>query len=525
MPDWRAEYEALSAADADAGTGGGLSAEQLERFAVAAGLIGHDDEVCALRERAFDAYLERGLIDQAAECGFWLAFHLDTQADFAQATGWTARLRRLLPEDPDSRMGARLRQREAVGLMFGGDAATALPIFQDCLRVAEAIDDIDAFVLGQLGIGRCMTMLGRLPESMAAYDEAMVHVVAGRVAPQVAGLAYCAIVAMSMEWFDIRRAQEWTHTFELWAEHEIGMLAYRGTCRVHRAEILQLRGAWPEAVAEAERARATLGVTREIALGAAHYRIAELARLQGRYADAEQEYAQAGAIGAETQPGLGLLRLAQRRADAAAAGLDRALAEHRTPRLRAGLLAARTEVALAVDDVDTAQRCSDELVEAAAVTPAPYLQATAEHAAAAVLLARSDAAEALPRLRRAWTLWQQIESPYEAARTRVLVAQACTALGDDEAGRMELAAAQAVFEELGAMPDITAMSTEPSGLLSPREREVLRLVATGATNRAIADRLVLSEKTVARHVSNVFGKLGVTSRSAATAFAYEHGLI
>ena len=321
MPDWTAEYSALSAADA----AGDLSAEDLERLAVAAFLVGRDVEVPALRERAHHAYLERGLVERAAECGFWLGFHLDLRGDLAQAAGWAARVRRLVPDDPGSRLGGRLRQREAVGLMFGGDAATALPILEECSRVAAEHNDLDGFVLAGLGRGRCLTMLGRDAEAADAYDEVMVHVVAGRVAAQVTGLAYCAIVATCMEWFDIRRAQEWTHTFAAWAGQEEGMLAYRGTCLVHRAEILQLRGAWPEAAAEAQRACDTLDVTHEAALGGAHYRIAELARLQGRFAGAEQAYARASAAGTDVQPGLALLRMAQRRLDSAAAGLDRAL--------------------------------------------------------------------------------------------------------------------------------------------------------------------------------------------------------
>jgi DNA-binding CsgD family transcriptional regulator len=192
------------------------------------------------------------------------------------------------------------------------------------------------------------------------------------------------------------------------------------------------------------------------------------------------------------------------------------------------LLAARVEVALAAGDLVTAGRCTDELRAGAAARSATYLQATGEHAAGALLLARDDPAAALPRLRRAWSLWQEVEFPYDAARTRVLVARACSALGDEDASRMELAAARAVFDELGAVPDLTATSTEfdaPAGLLTARELEVLRLLATGASNRAIAERLILSEKTVARHVSNLFGKLEVSSRAAATAYAYEHGLV
>jgi len=524
MPDWGEDYAALSAADAD----GGLSAEELERLAVAAFLLGREGEVPALRERAYEAYLERGLAEQAAECGFWLGFHLDLRGDVAQAAGWAARVRRLIPDDPESRLGGRLQQRDAVGVMFAGDAVSALPIFEESARVAARWNDLDGFVLAGLGCGRCLAMLGRTAEAAEAYDEVMVHVVAGRVAPQVTGLAYCSIVAACMEWFDLRRAQEWTVTFAAWAAREVGMLAYRGTCLVHRAEILQLRGAWPEAAAEAQRACEALDVTRESALGGAHYRIAELARLQGRLAAAEQAYARAGALGAEVQPGLALLRLAQRRPDAAAAGLDRALAEHQLPRLRTMLLAARVEVAIAAGDLETAGRCADELAGVAAAGTAAYLRATGEHAAGALLLAQGDPAAALPRLRRAWSLWQEVDSPYDAARSRVLVARACSALGDEDASRMELAAARAVFDELGALPDLTATSAEfdtTAGLLTAREREVLRLLATGASNRAIAERLVLSEKTVARHVSNLFGKLEVRGRAAATAYAYEHGLV
>jgi DNA-binding CsgD family transcriptional regulator len=297
---------------------------------------------------------------------------------------------------------------------------------------------------------------------------------------------------------------------------------------VHRAEILQLRGAWPDARAEAESACQILSLAGARGVGEAHYRVAELARLRGQLARAEEAYAQAAAEGQEVQPGLALLRLAQGRGGAAAAGLDRALAETVRPRQRALLLAARVEVALAADALAEAQRHAEELAALAVAMPADYLTALAEHAAGAVLLASGDPGAALPRLRRAWTLWQACEAPYECARARALVARACGLLGDGDACRMELAAARTVLEELGAVLDLTALCGEAAGAgdpLSPREREVLRLLATGATNRAIADRLVLSERTVARHVSNIFAKLGLASRAAATAFAYEHGLV
>ncbi|GAB3855316.1 LuxR C-terminal-related transcriptional regulator [Nocardioides maradonensis] len=523
MADWLAEHAALSAAEAD------LPPADVERLAVAAAMLGRDDEVVRLREEAFEAYLAQGQTEAAAECAFWLIFNLDNRGEHAQASGWTARVARLVPEGSCLRVASWLAQRQAVLAMFSGECAAALPLFEQGAEVAARRGDLDGLVLAGLGRGRCLAMLGRTKESAEAYDEVMVHVVAGRVDPQVTGLAYCAIVAICMEWFDLRRAQEWTHTFAEWAARQHGMVAYRGTCLVHRAEILQLRGAWPDARAEAQSACEVLAGDGAGAqgVGEAHYRVAELARLRGMLDVAEDAYARALALGHEVQPGLGLLRLAQGRAGAAAAGLDRALAEDARPRQRALLLAARVEVALGGGDLETAQERAAELAGLAATLDADYLTGLAEHATGALLLARGDAAAALPHLRRAWTRWQQCEAPYESARARVLVARACGSLGDEDACRMELAAARAVLEELGAAYDLAGLCDDgdsADGPLTPREREVLRLIATGATNRAIAERLVLSERTVARHVSNIFTKLGLASRAAATAYAYEHGL-
>ena len=523
MPDWLAEYAALSAAESE-----GLPPADIERLALAAAMLGRDDEVVSLREQAFDAYIERGQIEEAAECGYWLMFLLDNRGEHAQASGWAARIARLVSDDPGQCVANRLRQRPAVLAMFSGDPATALPIFEQVGERASQCHDLDGFVLAGLGQGRCLGMLGRQQESAAVYDEVMVHVVAGRVHPQVTGLAYCAIVATCMDWFDLRRAQEWTQRFSAWAARETGMVAYRGTCLVHRAEIMQLRGAWQDASTEAEGACEVLARAGGQGLGEAHYRVGELARLRGRLGSAEEAYARAAAAGYEVQPGLGLLRLAQHRPEAARAGLDRALAEAERPRQRAPLLAARIEVALATGAVIEARARADELAGLAAQVPSDYLAALAEHSSGAVFLAEGDPATALAHLRRAWALWHEYEAPHECARTRVLVARACGQLGDADACRMELAAARAVFEDLGAAPDLAGLCGEAEGAdlpLSPREQEVLRLLATGATNRAIADRLVLSERTVARHVSNIFTKLELSSRAAATAFAYEHGLV
>jgi DNA-binding NarL/FixJ family response regulator len=516
--DWGAEYAELSAAD----RGGGLPPEDLERLAVAAFLLGHDDEVIRLRERALERYLDRGDVERAVRCGFWLGFHLQNRGELAQAGGWLARVRRLVDDGPDGPISTLLRMPDAVAAMWSGDPATALPMFEQGAEIASASGDVDMFALAGIGRGSCLQLLGRWPEATSVLDEVMVHVAAGRVAPQVTGLAYCSMIASCMQQFDVRRAQEWTEALSGWVAAQGGVVPYRGVCLVHRAEILQLRGAWSQAASEADRACTALQTSGEAAIGAAHYRVGELARLRGEPDVAEQAYQRSAALGYEVQPGLALLRVAQGRPDIALAGLDRALAEAPTGPPRAPLLAARIEIALTRDDLETARACLGDLDRIAAGSGAMYLRALAEQCAGAVLLADGDPAGALSRLRTACTLWRDLDAPYEAALTGAAIARACAALGDHDAARMQRSAAQAALDELGATGPMPAPA--PGHPLSARELEVLRLLATGATNREIARRLVLSEKTVARHVSNIFAKLGLTSRAAATAYAYEHGL-
>jgi DNA-binding CsgD family transcriptional regulator len=521
--DWSAEYAALSAPDRQAG----LPPEDLEHLAVAAFLLGHDDEVTELRERAFHAYLDRGEPERAVRCGFWLGFHLQNRGLLAQAGGWTARLRRLVDDGPDGQCTGLLSLPDAVRAMWSGDAVAALPIFEHVAQIASRCDDVDAFALSGVGRGSCLQMLGRWREATVVLDEVMLHVTAGQVAPQVTGIAYCSVIALCMQQFDVQRAHEWTEALGTWLAGQTGVVPYRGVCLVHRAEILQLRGAWSRAAAEAERACVALAASGEGAIGAAHYRVGELARLRGEVAVAERSYERAAAAGYDVQPGLARLRLAQGRRDAAAAGLDRALAESAGSPMRPLMLAARTDVALGCGDLDAARRSLDELCALVGASDSAYLAVLGEQYVGALLLASGDASGALPRLRHARSSWRSLDAPYESALTGALIARACQELGDADAASMEFEAARAAFTELGATADLAVLGGDSAahGTLSAREIEVLRLLATGATNRAIAAELVLSEKTVARHVSNIFGKLTVSTRSAATAYAYEHGLV
>jgi DNA-binding CsgD family transcriptional regulator len=521
--DWAQEYAELSSAEQD------LGPEDLERYSVAAHLLGRDEQAVRLLDRAQSRYLEQGAPEKAARAVFWLIFHLRGTGQTARAAGWISRLRRMLEDhDPDDELSYLVSLGEGVAVMQAGAPVEALPMLDQAAAGARAAHDDDLFALAGLGRGRCLVVLGRTAEALAMLDEIMVYVLAERVAPPVVGLAYCVVITLCMERFDIERAGEWTRALTGWCDAQSGLMPYRGECQVHRAEIFQVHGSWAEATDEAVQVSERVPVAGFVA-GGAHYRLAELHRLRGQLDLAEREYAAAASCGREVQPGLALLRAAQGNPTAAIAGVDRALAESRDPALRSLLLAAKVEIALAAGITDSAPAALAELDQNAEAIQTPYLAALAAHAAGQFRLAEGDPQAALTLLRRAWTLWQQVDAPYEAARTRLLVSAACRALGDDDAARMELDAARLVFEQLGARSDLALLApadeATPGHPLTARECEVLALVAQGHTNRGIATMLFLSEKTVARHLSNIFSKINVNSRTAATAYAYEHRLV
>jgi DNA-binding CsgD family transcriptional regulator len=521
---WGDSYRALSEADA----AGGLELDDLERLALAAYLTGNDDVATLAWTRAHDEAIGCGARARAARSASSIAMGLSFRGEIAPAAGWYARAERALEGCDECAEHGLVQAMRAMDQMFTGDPQGAEPLLADSLSIGQRHDDADLQALARLGQGLSRVMQGRSDVGIPLLDEVMASVTSGAVSPMYAGIAYCVTVLACTEVFDLRRAREWTAAFTRWCDAQQDLVPYRGNCLVHRCQIMQLDGAWTQARTEAERACSYLaGPLKWEALGAAYYQLGELQRLRGEFAEAEQSYRLASGQGRLPQPGMALLRLAQGRVDVAVAALRRALAEAEDPATRSRLLPAAVEILAAAGDVLAARAAADELGEIAAVMDVPYVHAVAAHAEGATLLAAGDARAALAKLRAAAAAWRGLEAPYEVARVRVLIGHACLAMDDAETSAMELDAARAAFEQLGARPDLDSLDTQSvsSGGLTPRELEVLKLVASGRSNRGIARELVLSERTVAHHVSSILTKIGVPSRAAATAYAYEHGLV
>ncbi len=521
---WLDAYEAFArAAETEL-----LPPEDLELRATTARMLARDDEAVEILEQAHHAYVERGETPRAAFCAGWIGMTLFYSGAVGPASGWIARAHRLLEDVPEETavhgyaLLPAVFRHESAGELDAAVAAAA-----KAAEIGKRHGDPDLMALAIHAEGHMLVLAGRVPEGLALLDEAMVTVTTADLSPFVVGVVYCGVILACQAGFEVGRAREWTLELTRWVEQQRDLVAFTGRCLVHRAEILQLGGSWSEAFEEARLAAERLVETSNPAAGVALYRQAELLRLRGEFDAAEEAYRNASRYGWEPQPGLAQLRLAQGKRDAALAAIRRAYAEVSEPLKRAALLPAQVEIALAAGEVGEARTACLELRELAKQYESAMLDAIVAHVQGAVTLAEGDASAALASLRRAQQIWLELDAPYEVARARELIARACSALGDGEAGLLELEAARELFERLGAAPDAARVSVRavPEHGLSERELEVLRLVASGKSNREIASILVISEHTVARHMQNIYAKLGLSSRAAATAFAFEHELV
>lgn len=524
---WGDAYAELVALDE-----GGLEPDDLERLAVAAYLVGEEQASVQAWERTHAVHEAAGRAEHAARCAVWLGIVLFLRGEVARAGGWFARAEHLAARAPaDGR--ARCFGLIAANLqaLLREDLQTARSLGVEMVDLGRRAGDQELLAWGLMCIGEAEIALGDSGRGLERLDEAMLALASGDLSPLPAGVVYCAAINACMAAFDLRRASEWTDALTTWCTAQPDLVPFRGQCLVHRAQLLQARGAWADAAAEAARASQRLSAPPSPALGLARYLQGEIHRLRGELALAEEAYRDAAARGHDPAPGLALLRLAEGDVCAAAALVRRMLGEHSDAPHSPMILGAAVDVLVAARDLDGAAAARDDLIKYIERGAPSLVRAIADQARGTVVLAEGDAGGALAHLRRACRTFHEIGLPYEAARSEVRIAEACLSLGDRESAGIALGAARATFARLGAAADLeridrleTERAADRVGPLTARELEVLRQVAAGKTNREIADALTISPHTVGRHLQNIFMKLGLSSRAAATAYAYEHGL-
>ena len=526
---WIDAFESFSVADRSDPLGG----DDLELLATSAYMLGREDEYLATLERVHRAHLDANEHVRAVRAAFWIGIQFAQRGEMARASGWLGRASRLVQSHPDEVERGYLLLPGVFEREARGELEEAARLAGDAVVIAERFGERDLFALAAHLQGHVLIEAGHVRDGLVLLDEAMVPAGAGELAPIVTGIVYCGVILACRLAQEVRRAREWTAVLSDWCERQPDLVAFTGRCRVHRAEIMQMGGSWPEALAEARLAheRCLLG-RNELAAGEAAYREGEIHRLRGDHEAAERAFAEASRRGREPQPGLALLRLTHGRRAVALASIRRALAEAGLPVERVALLPACIEIMVAAGRLEEAEVALADFERGIDTPQCAAHAASLAHAQGAIALASGDAAAALRVLRRAARAWRELDAPYDVARARELAGVACRAVGDEEGAALELEAARLTYEKLSAAPDLARIEALSRGEraegahgLTARELEVLRLIATGRTNKSIAADLVLSVRTVDRHVANTFAKLGVSSRAAATTYAHEHGLV
>lgn len=525
----RCDWGVARRAAADAVVGSPLlEADRADLQAEAAWWLGRLDECIEARERAYRLYDELGDDRCAGRCAVWLYEHHGFQARPAISGAWLRRARRSLAQEVDSPEHGALLLREAEMAHGAGDLDGALALADTALALARTLRSVDLEAEALQTKGRILIDEGDIADGMGHLDEAMLFAVEGRLGPYSTGKVYCSLISACEELGDLDRAAEWTEATMRWAQQH-PFAIFPGICRVHRAVVLKRRGSLAEAEREAARACEELQDSHVPNTAAAYAEVGDIRRRLGDLERAEEAFDTAQELCGRPCGSRALLRLAQGRVIAARSIIEGCLRDASSNRLaRAVLLPVQVHVAIAAGDLAAAVAAMDELDDIGALVDTPMMAATVASSRGRLQLAQRDPA-AVTTLQAAVDGWQVLDVPYEVATTRTLLGQALRDGGNEAAAVHAFTAAADLFDHIGARADARSVLQDtrtllPAGL-TEREVEVLRLIAAGLTNNEIAAELHLSAKTVSRHLSNIFTKIGVTSRVGATAFAFEHELV
>jgi len=527
--DWQSAYDSAAAAGLDDPA---ADASRADLLAEAAWWLGRLDACIEARELAYHRFDELGDHGRAGMCAVWLWEHHAFRGHGAVAGAWLRRARRALENDPDCVPHGALLLRETETLHGRGELGPALELARHVIALARRLGSTDLEAEALQTVGRLLIEQGDVDEGMGHLDEAMLLAVEGRLGPYSTGKVYCSLISACEEVGDYDRAAEWTEATDRWAKRH-PFAIFPGICRVHRAIVLKRRGSLADAEREAARACEELLHSRPVTSAAAWAEVGDICRRLGELDRAEAAFARAQALNASPCAALALLRLAQGQVEAARTIITGCLGGASNPLGRAGFLSTVVHVSVAAGDLEAAGAALSELEEIVATFDLPELRASMLATRGRLALASGNAPGARANLQEALEQWRALGVPYEEATVGTLLGQALHACGEDAASTAAFLSASALFARIGAhvdarlvggIPPVDVRPVLPAGL-TQREVEVLRLVATGRTNNEIAADLYLSAKTVSRHVSNIFTKMGVTSRAAATGFAFEHGLV
>jgi DNA-binding CsgD family transcriptional regulator len=522
--DWAKAREAYLGARALAS----LSADDMAALSDAAWWEGAIDESLSACEEAYRLFLHgddprpRPAAMLAIDIG--VSWHL--RGDEAMGSGWISRAQRLLEGDEDCVEHGYLRSLMIDEALGAGNFDAAIEAARTVAAIGARHGDASLSSYALVGEGIALIKRGRVRDGLAALDEAMLPVVAGLVRPTWAGNIYCQLMSVCQELVDLRRARQWTDATARWCDGFSNAVMFLGVCRVHRAQLLQVQGDWALAEEEIARVCRDLAAMNVGAVGLALYELGEVRRMRGDLAGAASAYGQAHEHGKEPQPGLALAWLAEGNPAAARDALAACEVRTKDPLTKTRLWEALVQAAVAAGDLPAATTAADALDEAAATFASPGLLAAAAESRGRVCLATGDVMAAIEAFRSARQQWHDLEASYRVAQTRLALAEALERAGDEHGAALERDAATAALARLGVIGPLAAEAPAalPDGI-TRREAEVLELVARGLTNREVAEALVLSERTVARHLANLYTKVGVTTRTAATTYAHRNGLV